>query len=386
MTRRHTAGRAWRVGVVLAAVTSLLAAEATPKKTEKPKTPENKVATLEDFYGDTGKAIPGGAVLLQPRGDLVTISPNVNGYGIGVDDMFISWKETRLDEDTTTCAGECADLEVKSTLTYEAVGFVEADRHRQVSLRPGQPERTTATAIGSYADVVDDQDCNDNGTTDVVVRLSSLDEPTARSRSWTGSHPGARLSRPYPLFRPVRLSGIGLRAILGDRQRGDHRLIRGSQRRHRRPLRQRAIPGAGRVPGGEDDGDDRGRAHRLSQRRDRAGARLPGRRRRLRRRGETIDMTVRLRNQTGLDLDDLVVSLVTTDPKIECISVPVVAAGSVLKGAYFTTPPFRVKVAAAPAVQRTRWTRSCARRSASWSDRTSSTASPASPNSSWIST
>src|SRR5262245_49047057 len=69
--------------------------------------------------------------------------------------------------------------------------------------------------------------------------------------------------------------------------------------------------------------------------------------------GETIDMTVTLRNKSGVDLNGVVVDLGSTDPTIECIEVPVVSAGFVPNGADFTTPPFRLKVAGAPIVQRT---------------------------------
>ena len=67
-------------------------------------------ATLEDFYGDSGKRFQAALSFYNREPNSSTVLPNVNGYGIGVDDMFISWKETRLDEDTTSCAGECADL------------------------------------------------------------------------------------------------------------------------------------------------------------------------------------------------------------------------------------------------------------------------------------
>jgi hypothetical protein len=69
--------------------------------------------------------------------------------------------------------------------------------------------------------------------------------------------------------------------------------------------------------------------------------------------GETIDMPVTLLNHSGLDLADITVELSTNDSKLECITVPVVPAGSVPVDAGFTTPPFRFKVAAAPVVQRT---------------------------------
>src|SRR5262245_65355445 len=39
---------------------------------------------------------------------------------------------------------------------------------------------------------------------------------------------------------------------------------------------------------------------------------------------ETIDLTVSLRNMSGLNLEDVVVGLDSTDPRIECVGVPIV--------------------------------------------------------------
>jgi hypothetical protein len=70
--------------------------------------------------------------------------------------------------------------------------------------------------------------------------------------------------------------------------------------------------------------------------------------------GETIDMTVTLRNKSGLDLDDVVVGPRTTDPKI-AVHQRADRRGRVRArtNADFTTPAFRFKVAGAPTVQRT---------------------------------
>ena len=124
--------RRWVLGLVVAAATWLLGAQAADEKAAKKPEPspsphpahEQKVATLEDFYGDSGKRFQAALSFYNREPISSTIAPNVNGYGFAVDDMFISWKETRLDEDTTVCAGECADLEVNSTLAYEPAGFV----------------------------------------------------------------------------------------------------------------------------------------------------------------------------------------------------------------------------------------------------------------------
>src|SRR5262245_34613696 len=109
--------------VLLAACTALFASTEPEKKKDRKN--DAKPAKLEDFYGDTGTRFQAALSFYNRETLLTTTSPNVSGYGIGVDDMFISWKETRLDEDTTVCAGECADVEIRTTLSYEASGFVE---------------------------------------------------------------------------------------------------------------------------------------------------------------------------------------------------------------------------------------------------------------------
>lgn len=82
--------------------------------------PDMRFTTLEDFYGDTGTAFQAalGFNNREPDASTSGIAP---GLGITVDDMVISWKETRLDTDTHNCvgSGECATLETGSTLSYE---------------------------------------------------------------------------------------------------------------------------------------------------------------------------------------------------------------------------------------------------------------------------
>jgi hypothetical protein len=345
--------RPWGITVALVAATLLVASDGQPKKKPDSKPDTAKVATLEDFYGDTGTRFQAALSFynVEPRGS--TIQPDRSGYGIGIDDMFISWKESRLDEDTTVCAGECADLEVKSTLAYEPVGFIEITVTDKSPYDPVNP-KNDCNGNGSYADLIDDQDCNDNGTTDVVVKLTSLEEVTGEitvldrtaptSPVYRGRLPYSALSNsPGSIF--VQVNGTlnpEVTATYEDRNDGTGARCANALEPSQRGFlfaRTTIVVSAGRLdfrgfnvtlaPG--SPGDDDGFVDA----------------------GETVDMTVRFRNVSGLDLDDLVVGLSTTDPKIECISTPIVEAGSVLNGAQFTTPPFRFKVAPAPIVERT---------------------------------
>jgi hypothetical protein len=340
--------------LVLLAGTALLAGDAEPKKEKKEtKLDTAKVATLEDFYGDTGTRFQAALSFYNRETLPTTVSPHTSGYGIGVDDMFISWKETRLDEDTTECAGVCADLEVASTLAYAASGFVE------LSVVDASPYdavnfKNDCNGNASFADAIDDRDCNDNGEFDVVVVLTSIEEPAGEiavldrtsggSPRYAGRFPYSLLyDSPGTLF--VQGDGTASPEIVAtydDRDDGTGvRCANALSPAARGFLQARTtvVVTAGRIdfrgatlalaPG--SPGDDDGFADA----------------------DETLDLAVTLLNKSGLDLDDVVVSLETTDPTIACISRPVVAGGSVVVGAAFTPPPFRVKVAGAPVVQRT---------------------------------
>src|SRR5262249_50759632 len=94
--------------------------------------------------------------------------------GVAIDDVVISWKETRLDPDTHDCAGsgECASIDASSTLAYEgnsAISLTVIDR------TPYDPvnNKNDCDGNGSFADPGDDQDCNNNGVLDVTVKLTS---------------------------------------------------------------------------------------------------------------------------------------------------------------------------------------------------------------------
>ena len=123
------------------------------------------------------------------------------GYGVAVDDMVISWKETRLDPDTHNCAGtgECANVEVASTLSYEGsstLSLTVTDRTPYDAVNT----KNDCNGNGSFADGVDDLDCNDNGALDVTVMLTSDAEVTGEIVILDATSPGSAVykgSFPY---------------------------------------------------------------------------------------------------------------------------------------------------------------------------------------------
>jgi hypothetical protein len=345
--------RPWGITVALVAATLLVASDGQPKKKPDSKPDTAKVATLEDFYGDTGTRFQAALSFYNKEPIPSTVNPNKSGYGIGVDDMFISWKETRLDEDVTVCARECADLEVASTLAYAPTGFIEMTVTDKSPYDPVNP-KNDCNGNGSYADAVDDQDCNNNGTTDVVVNVDSIAEPSGEIAVLDRIAPGSPVYRGRMSYSSLyEVPGSVFVQVLGstapeltvtyeDRNDGTGARCANALDPSQQGFliaRTTIVTTAGRVDvrslhiglAPSTPGDDDGFADA----------------------NETIDLAVTFANKSGLDLDDIVVALSTSDPKIECISVPVVFPGSALKGAVFTAPPFRFKVGGPPLVQRT---------------------------------
>ncbi len=143
-----------------------------PKAPSPP--PAMQFTTLEDLYGDTGNQFR-GALEMFTRERTVGIPTVAGGFGIAVDDMVVSWKETRLDEDSHThCAsgGVCAVLEASAGVAYEGNGFIAltvTDPTPYDALHP----RNDCNGDGDYDDPGDTTDCNGNGKADVTVKVTT---------------------------------------------------------------------------------------------------------------------------------------------------------------------------------------------------------------------
>ena len=306
-------------------------------------------ATLEDLYGDTGTHFQGAIGLYSVEPTPGNVGGPPGGYGVAIDDMVIIWKETRLDADTHACAGsgECATLEVKSGLVYDGNALIELTVTDRTPYDPVNP-KNDCNGNGSFADAADDQDCDDDGTPDVTVKLTSPSETSGEiailNRVSVGS-PVYRARFPYstqynsPGSIYVQRSGTGsavVTALYDDRDDGTGVRCKNALDPAKRGVLTAtstiAIT-AGRValksytltlvgtPGVNGDADDFADAN------------------------ETLDLAVAFTNKSGVDVDDLVATLGTTSPNIACISKPIVAIGSVLNTATVTAPPFRFKVA-----------------------------------------
>jgi len=327
-----------------------------------PNGPDMRFVTLEDFYGDTGnrfRAALGFYTVESTPSTPIALA----GYGVGVDDMVITWKETRLDEDPNThcTTGECADLEISSTISYDANSFVEV----------GVTDRTTygvdnvndCNGNGSFADGgIDDTDCNNNGIVDVTVLLTSVAEPTGEIAvldriSYCSTEPGRECitgatcasgictatdrydtSFPYssgynsPGSLYIQKSGVDnpiITARYDDLDDGTgvkckNFIDPGTQGQL---FAQTTVAlSSGRVALKSfrmtDNGDNDGFADT----------------------NETVNMFVTFQNRSGVAVDDLVATLGTTDPDIDCISKPVVAVGALANNGIVEAPAFIFKV------------------------------------------
>ncbi len=173
--------------------------------------PDMRFTTLEDFFGDTGTQFRGALGFNNREADVNTsgIAP---GYGVAVDDMVVSWKETRLDVDSHTCAGsgECATLDAASGVLYDGNAvvnltvvdrtpyepahnlndcngdgdYIDAANHCWNFSKNSGSDAPCATVgancptVGEICYAPDSQDCNANGKLDVTVKLTSDAEVT----------------------------------------------------------------------------------------------------------------------------------------------------------------------------------------------------------------
>ena len=159
------------IALPIAGATSLVRGE--PDSSD----PDTRCATLEDFYGETGNQFR-AALELYTHEPTPSTPSGFTGFGVAVDDMVVSWKETRLDEDSHThCAsgGECATLETASAVSFEGVSVVALTVTDKTPYDPVH-NVNDCNGDGDYTDPTDDQDCNDNGIPDVTVKLTSSAE------------------------------------------------------------------------------------------------------------------------------------------------------------------------------------------------------------------
>jgi hypothetical protein len=329
---------------------------------------------LEDYYGDPGTDFR-AAIGFNNREPLASTTGVFPGYGVAVDDMVISWKETRLDPDSHDClgSGECATLEASSTLAYEgnsAISLTVTDR------TPYDPvnNKNDCNGNGVFTDPGDDQDCNDNGKLDVTVKLTSdaevageiavLDATSPGSPLYKGNSPYSTLyNSPGSLF--VVQAGTSLPLVAAtyiDRNDGTgspcKNQIEPAMQGQLRASTTVAV-NTGAISIGSYSVGLANVCSGLTTKTCASNADCtagqgtcsvlgPGDNDEFADANELINLAVKFVNKSGLDVDDLTASLGTASPNIECITRASIFVGA-LKNQDESNPanylPFQFKVA-----------------------------------------
>ncbi len=167
--------------------------------------PDLRLFTLEDIYGDTGNTFQGALGFVNLQGKSAVAQ---GGFGHAIDDMVIEWREFTLAPDATDCAaGSCATLLLDTDREFIGEGvftlrvmdqspygfacsgggahghvcFPADSTHAQGSTCPGGScvaATNDCDGDGVFFEAgVDDNDCNNNSTADVVVLVKSEAEP-----------------------------------------------------------------------------------------------------------------------------------------------------------------------------------------------------------------
>ena len=317
--------------------------------------PDMRFSTLEDIYGDSGTTFQGAIGYLVAEG--TEDEQPVTGFGAAIDDMVFQWKEVRLDPDATNCStsGACAVLELATTNFYEGSALLEitaleatppavnncnqnfvcetlatscsarAKESPECDTDPG-PGVTLEACVDVLTDAgIDDNDCDNDGTSDILVRATSETELQGElvilnntgGFAYAGQLPiSAAVNVPGTLF--IAVQGNDAPTVSVDYFDDDDGT--GSECDNDvDPL------AAGRVSvstvvlfpvgnvlvqsfrlvdtSGSGDGD---------------GVADPN---------ETIDMFITVNNRTGQDLEGIVARLGSTDDNIDCILNPVINIG-----------------------------------------------------------
>jgi hypothetical protein len=150
--------------------------------------PDMRFTTLEDIYGDTGNAFQAALGFDNREADKNTTGV-ASGLGIAVDDMVISWKESRLDVDTHTCGKSCSLLYSKPCTTNAdcnlgtegtCVGSGECatlDSSTGLSYQGNSVVSLTVTDKSPYDAVDNKNDCNGDGDYTDIGKCSVQTNP-----------------------------------------------------------------------------------------------------------------------------------------------------------------------------------------------------------------
>jgi hypothetical protein len=140
-----------------------------PRRNMGARWPDMRVTLLEDLYGDTGAAFQAAFTMFNFEKDSPNDPDPEIGYGIGLDDVVIQWREFELVQDASDCAaGECAVLSLDVARLYEGRSIVT------ITVLERSPDPANDCDLDGSPDGT--TDCDGDGLRDAVVRMASLVE------------------------------------------------------------------------------------------------------------------------------------------------------------------------------------------------------------------
>jgi hypothetical protein len=128
--------------------------------------PDMRFSTLEDIYGDSGDLFQAGISIINLEGDGTEA---LAGPGLSVDDAALRWREFTLVPDATDCVagGSCAVVDVQSTNLFQGNAVLA------ITVLEKTPDTSNDCNYDGTPDPGPDLDCDNNGTNDVVVKVTS---------------------------------------------------------------------------------------------------------------------------------------------------------------------------------------------------------------------
>ncbi len=290
--------------------------------------PDMRFYTLADIAGPAGERFQGALGIHNFESD--GNNPAVEGYGWGIDDMVIEWREFTLVPDTTDClSGSCAAIDVVATNIYASEGEL------RISVLDPSPSVNDCNDDGDTTDAgIDDTDCDDDGMQDVRVKAWTAAEVSGEFATLNATVPGVfEGSLPYSVVDVAGVLGIAnefdafatsLPVYIEyiDRDDGTAQPC-GTVQTTARIFFDSV--GVVRLAGVSlrDNGDDDGWADSH----------------------ETIEMTVSIFNPSDTDLTGVRVVASTDDPNVDCMLDSTAALGDLDAGATRpTATPIRFRV------------------------------------------
>jgi hypothetical protein len=295
--------------------------------------PDMRFATLEDIYGDTGNTFQAALGFVVFEGTAGAQAQQ--SYGLAVDDLVIKWKEITQVPDASNCTGgTCAVLELSTSNVFEGQTVLTINAFDSVT-DPGND----CDLSGTVDPPGNDQDCDNDGAKDIVVRVESEAEPTGEIVFLNAISPGSPIYRGFITISSLGnspgtlfIAPAGADAPTVTVRYNDNDIDPGAPTvkcpNSVNPALAGVVVAATNIffpalcdvtfigPQNSDNGD-----HDLVV--DTA---------------ETTNMKVRLLNNCGIDLHNCVARISSNDPNVACIIKPQISVGTLPKGSAVVVP------------------------------------------------